>query len=87
MDDLLRALVAYQRENRLTDFEMAAELGIHRSTWSRIQRGRRRIGHVVLQRILRRFPELGVVFLMGMTQRPNSTNSRKAELESVHAPR
>lgn len=64
MDELLRALIAYQEEHRLTNTEMAAQLGIDQSTWSRIRHGRRGIGPQVLQRVLQRFPELGPLFLL-----------------------
>jgi plasmid maintenance system antidote protein VapI len=80
MDELLRSLVAYQEEQGLSNVEMAVELGIDPSTWSRIRHGRRGIGPDVLRRILRRFPELGPLFLL-TTVRADGTTIRAVRHE------
>lgn len=56
--DLVRALIALQRAQGWTDGQMAAQLGVERSMWSLVRRGKRRPGNRVLAGVDRRFPDL-----------------------------
>lgn len=73
MDELVRALVEIQERRGMTGRQMAAELGIDPSTWCRIRNGSRGIGHVTLQRVFARFPELGPVWLATVSAGPSSS--------------
>ena len=47
-----------QRQGGRRDREMAAELGIARSTWNHLKAGRRHMGVRTIHRVIARFPSL-----------------------------
>lgn len=63
----LTTLIERQQFEGWSDREMARQLGVGKSTWSRIKRGERGIGPSVLRRTMMRFPEynhLALLFLL-----------------------
>lgn len=53
----LDALIARQLNEGWSDREMARQLGIGKSTWSRLRHRERGLGQKVLRRAMVRFPE------------------------------
>jgi len=58
LEALIKALVAIQQREKLTDVEFARLLAIHPSAWSYITRGERGIGIDILRNIVNSFPEV-----------------------------
>lgn len=51
-------LITIQKREKLNDRELAARLGIARSTWTSIKLGRLPLSEAVAMRAVRAFPEL-----------------------------
>jgi len=45
-------------QGNLSDLEFTGKLGIERSTWTHIRKGRRAVGITLLKAIIRTYPEL-----------------------------
>lgn len=56
--ELFGALEATRRREGLTEAQIAERLGIHLSTWEKIQNGTRNPGGKVLFAIMRQFPDV-----------------------------
>jgi transcriptional regulator with XRE-family HTH domain len=67
MRDRLRAI---QARETLNDREMAARLGVARSTWTEIKNGRLAVSEAVQMRAVRAFPELLADHVMSLSQSP-----------------
>ena len=65
MDAFLEALE--RKRGKMSVAVFADELGIHYSTYYRLLRGERGLGADVQRRIIRRYPELALVFLSGIS--------------------
>lgn len=67
---MLPKLTAIQTEQGFTDAEMAARLGIARSTWTDVRNGKLPISAKVQMRAARAFPELLGDLLMQVSKSP-----------------
>lgn len=67
---LVEALRERQAVLGLTTGEFADRLGISRSMWSLTRRGLRRPGHLLLQGVMRQFPELASLCLVYIRDEP-----------------
>lgn len=70
------------RQGSLTDEAFAALLGLDRTSWLRVRRGERRPSARVVEAAIRRWPELGPLYLVAVaTQRGgcSATDNVKAE--------
>ena len=67
---MLQKLTAIQSEQSLTDGQMAARLGIARSTWTDVRNGKLPLSAKVQMRAAKAFPELLGDLLMQVSNGP-----------------
>ena len=58
LEDLVKALEAIQRKDKMNDVEFSQLLAITPAAWSYITRGQRGIGIDILRNIINSFPEV-----------------------------
>lgn len=74
----LSTLIERQESEGWSDREMARQLGVGKSTWSRIRSGERGIGTSVLRRAMSRFPEYNGIFLLENASMGSTSDTARA---------
>jgi len=64
---LQEELVQKQKQEQLTDGQMAAKLGVHRVTYVNVKNGKRPMSPAIRESIIRAYPELQGIFLSEIT--------------------
>lgn len=85
---LIERVRGAQRERGLTDEQLAAQLGVHRSLWNLTRRGKRPLRYKIARGIMRAFPELRMemmIFLarnatVGSNFQEDMTENRSGEV-------
>lgn len=81
----LQTLIERQNREGWSDREMARQLMIGNSTWSRIKSGERGMGLSVLQRAMRRFPEYNTIAWFFLDSNVSERNNRDLVKERINA--
>lgn len=85
MDQLLEALE--KKRGKIPVAMFADDLGIHYSTYYRLLKGERGLGADLQKRIIRRYPDLALVFLQRFSSPDDSDSSgRDSPTESPGRP-